>query len=119
MKRIQSICQRLGTRFIGQGDFHNEPMIIMTFLPVYTDRGKGYLSKLSKATIKLLKKHNVIPDYDIITLNDDGKGKKDIEDARNRARISGKSKYGTLKRLFQGIVDLIRVKIIINKFKHD
>ena len=90
MKRIQSICQRLGTRFIGQGDFHNEPMIIMTFLPVYTDRGKGYLSKLSKATIKLLKKYNVIPDYDIITLNDDGKGKKDIEDARNKARISGK-----------------------------
>ena len=40
-------------------------------------------------------------------------------DIDHRARISGKSKYGTLKRLFQGIVDLIRVKIIINKFKND
>ena len=36
-----------------------------------------YLSKLSKATIKLLKKHKVCKDYDIISINDDGKGKKD------------------------------------------
>ena len=90
MKRIQQICQRAGSRFIGEGDFHNEPMIIMAFLPVYTDKGKGYLSKLSKATIKLLKKHKVCKDYDIISINDDGKGKKDIENARNKARNSGK-----------------------------
>tara|TARA_B100000575_G_scaffold215503_1_gene176223 strand:+ start:13828 stop:14529 length:702 start_codon:yes stop_codon:yes gene_type:complete len=40
-------------------------------------------------------------------------------DVDHRPRIGGKSKYGTLKRLFQGIVDLIRVKLIINKLKND
>ncbi len=35
----------------------------------------------------------------------------------HKARISGKSKYGTFDRLFKGIIDLIRVIIIINKIK--
>ena len=35
----------------------------------------------------------------------------------HRPRLSGKSKYGTLDRLFKGIFDLVRVKIIIYRFK--
>ena len=31
----------------------------------------------------------------------------------HRPRISGKSNYGTLDRLFKGIIDIIRVKRII------
>ena len=90
MKRIEKICDNQGSRFIGKKEFHNEPMIILAFLPVYTDRGKGNLIKISNATIKLLKDHNVIPDYEIISINDDGGGKKDIEDARVKARNSNK-----------------------------
>lgn len=33
----------------------------------------------------------------------------------HRERVSGKSKYGTLTRLYKGIIDLIRVMIIIRK----
>jgi len=92
MKRIEKICKNptIDSRFIGEGGFSNEPMIILAFLPVFTDRGTGYLSKISNATINLLEKHNVIPDYDIITINEDGKGKTTIEDARIKARINGK-----------------------------
>ena len=36
----------------------------------------------------------------------------------HRARIYGTSKYGTLKRLFYGIIDIIRVLIIIKKFNN-
>ena len=51
MKRIEKICKdsTIDSRFIGEGDFDNEPMIIMAFLPVFTDRGEGYLSKMSKS----------------------------------------------------------------------
>ncbi len=37
----------------------------------------------------------------------------------HRKRIYGKSKYGTIKRLFKGIFDIIRVLKIINKFKNN
>ena len=36
----------------------------------------------------------------------------------HRPRVAGVSKYGTIDRLFKGIVDLIRVKIIINRYKN-
>ena len=35
----------------------------------------------------------------------------------HRIRLSGVSKYGTFNRLFKGIYDLIRVKIIISRYK--
>ncbi len=38
----------------------------------------------------------------------------------HRKRVEGKTKYGTLDRLFKGIIDIIRVKTIINKInKYD
>ena len=92
MKRIEKICKdsTINSRFIGEGDFRNEPMIIMAFLPVYTDRGKGNLKKISDATINLLIDYNVCPEYIIISINDNGKGKTDIEDARIEAKKCGK-----------------------------
>ena len=38
-------------------------MIIMAFLP------SNNIDKISKATIKLLEKHKVIPDFEIIRIN--------------------------------------------------
>jgi len=35
----------------------------------------------------------------------------------HRPRLKGKSKYGTFDRLFKGIVDLIKVKIMISRYK--
>ena len=94
MKRIEKICKNptINSRFIGEGDYQNEPMIILAFLPVFTDRGPGYLSQMSNAIIKLLTKNKVIEekDYDIITINDNGKGLQDIEEARVKARNSKK-----------------------------
>ena len=88
IKRIETICKNPSTksRFIGQGDFHNEPMVIMAFLP------QNNIDMISKATIKQLEKHNVIPEYEIISINcKAGKDPKQrIEDARDKARISGK-----------------------------
>ena len=40
--------------------------------------------------------------------------KTDFINVSHRPRIKGKSKYGTLDRLFSGIVDMIKVKKIIN-----
>ena len=88
MKRIEKICKdpTIDSRFIGEGDFHNEPMIIMAFLP------QNNIDKISKATIKLLERNNVIPEYEIITINSKttNNPKQSIEDARNKARNSGK-----------------------------
>ena len=88
MKRIEKICKdpTIDTRFIGEGDFHNEPMIIMAFLP------QNNIDKISKATIKLLERNNVIPDYEIISINSKttNNSKQSIEDARIKARNSGK-----------------------------
>ena len=41
-------------------------------------------------------------------------------DVDHRPRISGISKYGTLDRLYKGIIDIIRVKKIIktNRMKN-
>jgi hypothetical protein len=88
MKRIEKICKNpeINSRFIGEGDFKNEPMIIMAFLP------QNNIDKISKATKKLLKKHKVIPDYEIISINSKTTSdpKQSIEDARIKARIGGK-----------------------------
>ena len=88
MKRIEKICKTptIDSRFIGEGDFHNEPMIIMAFLP------QNNIDKISKATINLLEKHNVIHDYEIISINSKTTNdpKQSIEDARIKARNSGK-----------------------------
>ena len=88
MKRIEKICKdpTIDSRFIGEGDFHNEPMIIMAFLP------QNNIDKISKATIKLLERNNIIPDYEIISINSKttNNPKQSIEDARIKARNSGK-----------------------------
>jgi hypothetical protein len=88
MKRIEKICKdpTIDSRFIGEGDFHDEPMIIMAFLP------QNNINKISKTTIKLLEKNNVIPDYEIISINSKttNNPKQTIEDARINARNSGK-----------------------------
>jgi hypothetical protein len=88
MKRIEKICKdpTIDSRFIGEGEFHNEPMIIMVFLP------QNNIDKISKATIKLLERNNVIPDYEIIGINSKttNNPKQSIEEARIKARNSGK-----------------------------
>ena len=88
MERIKTICNNPEnkSRFIGEGDFHNEPMIIMAYLP------QNNIDNISKATIKLLEKNNVIPDYEIISINSKTTNNpiESIEDARNKARNSGK-----------------------------
>ena len=40
-------------------------------------------------------------------------------DVDHRPRFQGRSKYGILERLFKGLLDLIRVVIIIKKFKRN
>ena len=40
-------------------------------------------------------------------------------DVDHRKRLYGKSKYGTFKRLFRGIIDIMKVIKIIRKFKKD
>jgi hypothetical protein len=88
IKRIERICKdaSIDSRFIGEGDFINEPMIIMAFLP------QNNINKISNATIKLLEKNNVLPNYKIISINSKttNNPKKEIEDARIIARNSGK-----------------------------
>jgi len=88
MKRIEKTCKNptINSRFIGEGEFHNEPMIIMAFLP------QNNIDQISKATITLLKRNNVIPEYEIISINSKttNNPKQSIEDARIKARNSGK-----------------------------
>ena len=92
MKRIEKICKNpiIDSRFIGEGTFKNEPMIIMAFLP------QNNIDIISKATIKLLVANNVIPNYEIISINSNttNNPKQTIEDGRILARNNGK--YGLL-----------------------
>uniref|UniRef100_A0A6C0HAD5 Uncharacterized protein n=1 Tax=viral metagenome TaxID=1070528 RepID=A0A6C0HAD5_9ZZZZ len=85
MKRIEKICKNpeINSRFIGDTE---DPMIIMAFLP------QNDIDIISNATMKLLKKYNVIPDYDIVSINSNvtNNPKKTIEDARKTAKNSGK-----------------------------
>jgi len=86
MERYKQICQKFNSRIIGEGNFRKEPMIIMAFLPEIN------IDKISDTTIKLLKENNVIPDYEIISINSKKtKNPKDaIEEARKKARINNK-----------------------------
>lgn len=88
LKRIEKICKNstINSRFIGEGEFNNEPMIIMAFLP------QNDIDKKSIATKKLLEEHKIITDYDIVILNSNQtiNPKQTIEDARIRARNGGK-----------------------------
>ena len=88
MKRIEKICKNptINSRFIGEGDFHNEPMIIMAFLP------QNNIDKVSTATTKLLQRNNVVSNYEIISINSKitNNPTEYIENARNEARISKK-----------------------------
>lgn len=88
MKRIERICKNptINSRYIGEGDFYEEPMIIMAFLP------QNNIDKISKATIQLLRKYNVVPDYELLAINNKTTSdpKQSIEDARVVARNSGK-----------------------------
>ena len=88
LKRVERICKNpdINSRFIGEGDFTNEPMIIMAFLP------QTHINKISNATIKLLKDNNVLPNYEIISINGETtpNPKQVIEDARIRARTNKK-----------------------------
>ena len=86
MDRIRTICHNKGSRFIGEGDFCSEPMIIMAFLP------QTHIHKISRATKKLLEDRDVIPEYEIVSINGETTKdpKQEIEDARAKARLGGK-----------------------------
>ena len=87
IKRIENICKTPPcSRFMSDGDFHKEPMIVMAFLP------QKNIDIISKATVNLLKKHKVIPEYIILSINSKitNDPKKSIEDARNKARNENK-----------------------------
>jgi len=88
MKRIKKMCNNPSTesRYIGTGDFTNEPMIIMAFLP------QGNIDMISKATKKLLIDNHVIDDYHIAIINSKTTGdpKNTIEESRIIARNEGK-----------------------------
>ena len=81
MKRIERISRSTSSIFDS-----TEPIIIMAFLP------QSKINKITTATIALLRDRNVIPEYEIIGINSKltSDPKKTIEDARCRARNSGK-----------------------------
>jgi hypothetical protein len=85
MKRIEKICNNpeFDSRTI---DTMENPMIIMAFLP------QDNIEKLSNTTIKLLKKYDVIPNFEIISINSSKTNtpKQDIENAQNKAKINNK-----------------------------
>ena len=88
MKRIEKICKdpTIDSRFIGEGDFRNEPMIIMAFLP------QNNINKISNATIELIERNKIIQGYDVISINSKitNNPKDYIESARCKAKNSGK-----------------------------
>lgn len=85
MKRIEKICKdpTIDSRFIGDED---EPMIILAFLP------QNDIDMISKATIKILEKNKVIPEYHIVSINSEttNNPKETIENARTVARNTSK-----------------------------
>ena len=88
IKRYEKICKTEGSRFIGEGAFNNEPMIIMAFLP------QNDIDKISRATINLFKKKKVLCNSNYAVININSKTthnpKKAIEDARDKAKNDGK-----------------------------
>ena len=73
MKRIENLCKngKRKSRLPGQGTLKSKPMVIMAFLPVFTNRGEGYLKNISLASKKLLEEYKICDDYLVISLNDD------------------------------------------------
>ena len=71
---------------MGENEFQNEPMLILAFLP------QNNIDKISTAVINLLNKYNVIPEYDVISINSKitNNPKQLIEDARIIARNNNK-----------------------------
>ena len=69
MKRIENICKNpeINSRHIGNDmndvKDENEPMVVLAFLP------QNNIDTISRTTIKLLEKHKVIPDYEIVAIN--------------------------------------------------
>ena len=88
IKRIEKICKNrdIHSRFIGENELRNDPMVIMAFLP------QNNVNKVSNATIKLLEKNNIVPEYDIISINSKitTNPKQTIEDSRSKAKINRK-----------------------------
>jgi hypothetical protein len=84
IKIIEKICKNptIDSRFMD----NNKPMIIIAFLP------QNNIDIISKATIKLLVKNNVIPDYEIISINSNITNNpiQSIENARIKAINSSK-----------------------------
>ena len=85
MKRIEKICKNpvIDSRFIGDTD---DPMIIMAFLP------QNNIDKISTTTIKLLQKYEIIPDFEIVSINSKitNNPKQLIEDTRVKAKNNNK-----------------------------
>ena len=85
LKRIEKICKnsQIRSRWIGDTD---EPTVILAFLP------QNHIDEISNTTIRLLIKHNVIPDFEIISINSSvtQNPKQTIEDAKNKAKIDRK-----------------------------
>ena len=85
MKRIEQICNNphISSRHIGNSE---EPLVIMAFLP------QKYIHEVSNATMNLLEKYNIVPDYEVISINSKitQNPKQDIENAKIVAKNSGK-----------------------------
>ena len=85
MKRIEKICKNpvIDSRFIGDTE---EPMIIMAFLP------QNNIDKISSATMKLLQKYDIIPEFEIVSINSKitNNPKQLIEETRIKAKNGGK-----------------------------
>jgi hypothetical protein len=85
MERIEKICKNpeIKSRFEGSED---DPTIIMIFLP------QNNIEMKSEATEKVLIKHNIVPEYEILSINSSKTKdpKKEIENARIRAKNNHK-----------------------------
>ena len=83
MKKAEDIFRN--PEFLTNND---KPTVVMAFLP------QNNIEKISNATMSLLKKNNVIPEYEIVCINSMEKGdpKNRIEDTINQAINSGKKK---------------------------
>jgi hypothetical protein len=89
MERIKNICKNanINSRFIGEGYYEKNPMIIMVFLP------QNNIDMISRATKTLLEKNDVVPNYNIISINSKTTNdpKNLIEDERVKAKSENKN----------------------------
>ena len=113
MKRIQNICNNpdINSRHINN---MSQPMIILAFLP-HND-----IDKISNATKKLLIKHNIINDFEIVIINSKACGsnsKKNIEEGRSKALLNNKKGVLVLsgKQCSLGVsIDYCDIVILLN-----